>query len=232
MPSIRNYRLNGIILLFTLFVICFCLSANAEPSASTNYTLRKFSASVMPIPPEIQAKMRQYTWQPTCPTPLSGLSYVQLTYYGFDGKAHNGVLIVNRKLARQIVAIFRKLYQQRFPIARMQPVYVFHGNDERSMQANNTSAFNCRFKTGSQTRFSWHAYGRAIDINPMLNPYVKGNIVLPKNARTFINRRQNYRGLIKANGIVTKTFAHYGWRWGGSWRYRKDFQHFEKPADR
>ncbi len=231
MPPIRII-INRIIMLFNVFAICLCTSANAITLDSTDHTLPQFSATINAIPPAIQAKMRQYTWQPACPTPLSDLSYVQLIYYGFDGKAHQGVLIVNRRLAKQIVAIFERLYQQRFPIANMQPMYVFHGNDERAMHANNTSAFNCRFKTGSRTRFSWHAYGRAIDINPAINPYVKGNIVLPGNARAFVNRRQNYSGLIKTNGIVTKTFAHYGWRWGGNWRYRKDFQHFEKPAYR
>ena len=105
--------------------------------------------------------------------PVSQLRAIDVTHFGNDGGVHAGRLIVAADLAEAMVAIFRDLYDARFPIQRMEPIDVYGGDDMRSIKANNTSAFNCRAVTGG-TGWSEHAYGRAIDVNPFVNPYVQG----------------------------------------------------------
>ncbi|NUT40206.1 MAG: M15 family metallopeptidase, partial [Thermoactinospora sp.] len=127
-------------------------------------------------PPAFTSKVREvkrddvpYSWRPGCPVPLSGLRLITLTYWGFDDKAHTGELIVNKSVTDDIVTVFKQLYGWKWPIKRMELVDVFKGDDFDSIDANNTSAFNCRAATGS-SNWSKHAYGLAIDINPRENP--------------------------------------------------------------
>ncbi len=175
-----------------------------------------------------QKIFKKYTWHPGCPVPLKDLKYLNLTYYGFDHKTHKGILIVNKKLAEEVVEIFLQLYTQKFPIERMQLMDDFKGNDVLAMTANNTSAFNCRQITRNSAVYSLHSYGRAIDINTKLNPYVKGNIVLPKNGKPYADRSKPFSGKINLGGEVYQAFIQKGWVWGGSWTSLKDYQHFEK----
>jgi len=208
-------------LLIGLLMLCCALDAFSQ-------ALPAFQGKILPIPHSVQKLMKRYTWKSGCPVSLSRLRYLQLSYYGFDHKAHTGVLIVNAKLAKQVVAIFKTLYQHQFPIRRMEPAYLFKGNDETSMQINNTTAFDCRPITGYQHGYSQHAYGRAIDINTRTNPYVKGKIILPKNATLFVNRDHDFPGKISRGDFIYKAFTSRGWVWGGNWRSLKDYQHFEK----
>ena len=104
----------------------------------------------------------------------------------------------------------------------------YHGDDNTSMQANNTSAFNCRAVTGRPGVFSKHNYRRAIDNNTIQNPYVNGDTVLPKTESRFLDRSKRQSGLIQANGVVVQAFNKSGWKWGGNWTSLKDYQHFEK----
>jgi hypothetical protein len=135
-------------------------------------------------------------------------------------------------VAAEVAEIFDELFQHSFPIAGMEPIDNFDGSDDRSMEANNTSAFNCRDVTGHPGKFSNHSWGRAIDINPLTNPYVKGENVLPPAGKAYLDRTREYQGAILANGFVVKLFERHGWTWGGSWTDRKDYQHFEKPDRR
>jgi len=208
-------------LLISLFIACHAINAFSQ-------TLPAFRGKISPIPANVEKLMRRYTWKPGCPVPLSRLRYLQLRYDGFDHKAHTGVLIVTAKLAKQVVTIFKRLYQHHFPIQSMLPAYRFKGNDETAMQANNTSGFDCRLLTGHKHEYSQHAYGRAIDINTRTNPYVKGHIIIPKNAKSFVNRKPDFPGKISHGDFVYKTFISRGWQWGGDWRSLKDYQHFEK----
>ena len=122
------------------------------------------------------------SWHQGCPVGLSQLRLVTLTYRGFDGRDHTGRLVANRDAAAALVAVFRRLYAARFPIRRMEPVDRYGGDDYRSIEADNTSAFNCRSATGS-THWSNHAYGRAIDVNPIENPYVSNGAQLAPGER-------------------------------------------------
>jgi len=181
-----------------------------------------------PLSGPLRDKVRQTTWHDGCPIPPDELRVLHLSYWDYAGKQQEGILIVNTELAPELIAIFRELLRQHFPIERMEPVENFSGNDERSMDANNTSAFNCRDITGRRGKFSNHSWGRAIDINPLTNPYVKGNRVLPEAGRNYLDRTVAHTGSILASSPIVKLFELHGWAWGGNWPDRKDYQHFEK----
>jgi hypothetical protein len=188
-----------------------------------------FTAEVSAIPPRIAAQMKQSTWHEGCPVGLDQLAYLRLSYWGFDQVPHQGELIVNKKLAAEVVGIFKALYAKRFPIERMQLMDVFKGNDDAAMAVNNTSAFNCRDITNQPGKFSLHSYGVAVDINTLINPYVKGDLVLPEGGRKYQDRTRQVPGMIVRDGFVYNMFIRKGWHWGGDWETRQDYQHFEKP---
>jgi hypothetical protein len=173
-----------------------------------------------------RAELR-YSWRPGCPVPPSQLRRVRLTFRGFDGRAHTGSIVVAARAVPAVEAVFRRLYAARFPIRRMQPVDVFGGSDPRSMAADNTSGFNCRYAVATgPKRWSVHAYGQAIDVNPVENPYVEGGRVRPAAGRRFIDRRRVRAGMAVAGGTLVRAFAAAGWQWGGRWTATPDWQHF------
>ncbi|MFI6388798.1 M15 family metallopeptidase [Nonomuraea sp. NPDC050547] len=186
-------------------------------------------------PPEFTAKISKvsrdrvpYSWRPGCPVPLGDLRLITMTYWGFDDKAHTGELIVRETVTDDIVTVFRKLYAQRWPIKKMELVDAYKGDDYDSIDADNTSAFNCRPATGS-SNWSKHAYGQAIDINPRENPYVTADGgTAHQNAKKFTERPMEGKGVINPRDKVVKAFAAVGWEWGGYWSGTKDYQHFSK----
>jgi D-alanyl-D-alanine carboxypeptidase-like protein len=186
-----------------------------------------FVAHVKPLTPAMKRTMTGVSWKPGCPVGLEDLRAVKMRFWGFDARAHKGTLIVNADIAAKTVRAFGKLYSARFPIRRMQPVDVYGGSDDASMAADNTSAFNCRPITGTTDRWSNHSYGRAIDINTIENPYVKGSTVLPPAGADYLDRSDVRPGMIVAGGLVTAAFAAEGFGWGGDYTSLKDYQHFE-----
>ena len=160
-----------------------------------------------------------------CPVPVSDLRLLRLTHLGFDGRSRVGELVVHRGQATAMVEVFRRLHAARFPIERMVTVEQYGSDDDRSMAANNTSGYNCRLTTGG-TRFSEHAYGTAIDINPVQNPYVRGTTVEPEAGRAYLDRSNVRPGMIVADDPVVRAFAAAGWEWGGDFSTLKDYQHF------
>jgi hypothetical protein len=185
-----------------------------------------------PIPPALLARTKASTWHAGCPVPTDYLRQLDVSYWNFGGMPANGVLIVHKDVVSDLTAIFSQLFRHGFLIERMEPVENFGGSDDRSMEANNTSAFNCRDITGERGKFSNHSWGRAIDVNPLTNPYVKGESILPVQGKAFLDRSRAYPGAILANSFIVQLFAQHGWLWGGSWKDRKDYQHFEKPERR
>jgi hypothetical protein len=160
-----------------------------------------------------------------CPVTTAQLEALRVPYRGFDGRSHVGVLVVNRVVARDVVTVFRRLYVARFPIRRMTPISAFHGSDDASMAADNTSAFNCRRAVGG-SGWSEHAYGTAIDVNPVENPYILNGKVLPPAGRPYVDRSRVRRGMAVAGGVLVRAFAAVGWKWGGRWTGSPDYQHF------
>lgn len=190
-----------------------------------------FYASINPIPKFVQQQMKQYTWRAGCPVSMNDLAYVRLKYWGFDQKSHLGLLIINKQRANEIIKIFAQLYDEKFPIQSMKPLYIYEGDDNKSMADNNTSAFNCRPMTGTTHKFSQHSYGTAVDINPLLNPYTKGDVVLPPAGAKYLDRSKAQPGMVTANSTIYQLFTKAGWTWGGNWHDLKDYQHFEKPLN-
>jgi hypothetical protein len=185
-----------------------------------------FSAKVEAIPLALRERMiRVGSWRPACPVPISRLRLVTLRYWGFDGEPHVGHLVIARGASWKVASVFRKLFDRRFPIRRMRLIENYGADDDRSMAADNTSAFNGRYVSGTR-RWSMHAYGIAIDIDPVENPYVAGSHVSPYVGRAFADRSLRRPGMIRAGGAVVRAFAAIGWEWGGYWRPARDYQHF------
>ncbi|MCU1497142.1 MAG: hypothetical protein JWM47_1095 [Acidimicrobiales bacterium] len=165
------------------------------------------------------------SWRPGCPVGPAGLRRIGVAYWGYDGSRHTGDLVVAASEASDVVRVFAHLYATRFQIRRIHPVTAYGSDDDRSMAANNTSAFNCRPVAGT-TRWSQHAYGTAIDINPVQNPYVTASgQVSPPSGRPWVDRNQRVPGMVHRGGPVTSAFAFIGWGWGGDWSGSKDYQH-------
>jgi hypothetical protein len=165
------------------------------------------------------------SWSAGCPVPPADLRILSLSHWNYAGSVSTGKLVVAAELANQVVDIFQELYEAGFPIERMELVDKYDGDDNLSMAANNTSAFNCRLVTGGTT-YSEHSYGRAIDINPLVNPYVQGSTVLPPAGSAYVDRSLDATGMIHTNDEVVQAFADRGWIWGGTWSSLKDYQHF------
>lgn len=173
------------------------------------------------------------SWRPGCPVGPDQLRRVEVEHLGFDGQIHHGEVIVNEDRVAQTIEAFAELLRLRYPIEKIRTVQRYPGaEDELSMEDNNTSAFNCRGIPGSDS-WSQHAYGRAIDINPLVNPYISASGELePKTAGAYLDRGRTDPGLLHDGDPVVRLFVEHGWTWGGHWRNPKDYQHFELPVGR
>jgi D-alanyl-D-alanine carboxypeptidase len=198
-------------------------------SASTAHADERrpeFHGTISTLDAATRELMTGRSWRPGCPVPLRDLRLLRMTYWGFDRRAHRGRMVVHRWYANEIVRAFHRLYDERFPIRSMVLVDRFGADDKRSMRADNTSGFNCRYRAGVCCRWSQHAYGRAIDIDPVENPYVWSGGFSPPNGRRFLDRSMHRRGMIHHHDAVWWAFHAVGWSWGGDWRTEKDYQHF------
>ena len=185
-----------------------------------------FRSTISQLDTAQRERMTDVSWRPGCPVSLDALRLLTLTYHGFDGAPHTGRLVVPRDVAATLVGVFRRLYAARFPIRRMRPVDAYGGDDFRSIEADNTSAFNCRRVDGT-SRWSNHAYGRAVDVNPIENPYVTSRGTTSHQAsRPYLDRRRARPGMATPGGVLVREFGAAGWGWGGAWSGAHDYQHF------
>jgi hypothetical protein len=166
-----------------------------------------------------------------CHQALDELDYVTVKYWGFDNREYQGALLIHRELSRDIVYIFDELYSKHFPIYKMQSPEIILFSEDEIMAKNITVSFNCREVTGQQGILSQHSYGRAIDINPLINPYVKGKLIIPPQGEEHIARNAFHPGKITQHSFIYALFTSRGWDWGGNWNDLQDFQHFEKRAN-
>jgi hypothetical protein len=209
-----------------LALVVTLAAAPATGGASTGTEAPVFQGSIAPLPASLRATMTGVSWRQSCPVALDDLRLVRARHLGFDGRVRTGRLVVHRDVARDVLTVLRRLYVARFPIRRMVPVDAYGGSDFRSIEADNTSAFNCRYVDGT-TRWSEHAYGRAIDLNPIENPYVASNGTTSHRASRAYLRRDPYRpGMAVEGGVVVRAFDAVGWSWGGRWSGARDYQHF------
>jgi hypothetical protein len=213
----------AITLAATLVAALVCSPWATPASASFRSEIDRIDAA--------QAKrMTGVSWRRGCPVALRDLRLLTLSHWGFDGRERTGRLIVHRDVARELVQVFGDLYAAHFPIRQMVPVDAYGGSDFRSIEADNTSAFNCRFVEGT-TRWSNHAYGRAIDVNPIENPYVSGGSTSHAASRPYIGRSPRRPGMAYEGGALVRAFDRIGWGWGGRWTSSvKDYQHFSETG--
>ncbi|MCK5854377.1 MAG: M15 family metallopeptidase [Sulfurovaceae bacterium] len=194
----------------------------------------EFQAHIYDISPNLKNKMiKDNSWRKGCPVDTVDLRYLKLTHINFEGEDMVGELIVHKDISDDMVSVLRELYAIGYPINQMKLVSDFKGNDWQSIEAGNTSAFNCRKATGSK-KWSKHSYGRAIDINPIENPYVSRKGYISHKASIKYKKRRHIvdtpadKAVLLKNDEATLIFKKYGFSWGGDWRTVKDYQHFVK----
>ena len=184
-----------------------------------------FAPQVAPVPDDVVARA---TWSEACPVARADLRYVTLPFWGFDQELHTGELLLHADAVDAVLAGFQRLFDRRFPIEEMRIVRPEELDAPPTGDGNNTTAFVCRPTRGSQ-RWSEHAYGRAVDINPFHNPYVKGDLVLPELASTYADRSNVRPGMLTADDVAG--FRDTGWGWGGEWRSLKDHMHLSASGN-
>ncbi len=205
---------------------------STAPRAPEGRTARTFRATVRPV---TRADVR-YSYAPGCPVAPRQLRKLRVSYWGFDGDVHRGTLIVAHWAVAPVRAAFRGAFRDRFKVRKIRPVERYYRgsragmakSDARSMRADNTSAFNCRYATGS-SRFSAHSWGDAVEVNPRENPHVLGGRTYPPNGARFADRGRKHKGMLRAGSAMTKVMRKRGWTWGGTYR-SPDYQHFSRTG--
>jgi D-alanyl-D-alanine carboxypeptidase-like protein len=182
----------------------------------------RYAATVEAVPDDVLARS---TYRAGCPTSAAELRYLTMSFWGFDGRPHTGEMIVNGSVAKDVTMVFRLLYEARFPIEEMRVTTAAELTAPPTGDGNNTAGFVCRDVTAS-TGWSAHAYGFAIDLDPFCNPYVKGDLVLPELASSYVDRSNVRPGMVQPGDVAVRAFAAIGWDWGGEWTDPRDIQHF------
>lgn len=184
-----------------------------------------------PVPDKVWARMQGKTYQENPHVKREHLRYIRALHWDYDQKIHLGEMVCHRQIADRLVSILRALYEGHYPIQRMLLPDVYDADDEKQMQANNSSCF-CYREVAGAGKLSKHAQGLAVDINTLYNPYYKKRkdgtlFVQPSTARRYCNRSRTFRYKISDNDLCVRLFKKHGFEWGGDWRSCKDYQHFE-----
>lgn len=221
-----------------------CKARNPENDATENRTADNMQKTApqeaietdvfraYPIDSTLFARIDGRSYKKGCRIPLSELRYLKVLHTGFDGETHIGEIICNRAIADDLLDIFRTLFEARYPIEHMVLIDEYDADDRRSMEANNSSAFNYR-EIRNTGKLSNHSFGYAVDINPLFNPCVivrnGQTIVDPAAGSAYADRTRDFPGKIDPNDLCYREFRKHGFVWGGDWKSLKDYQHFEKP---
>jgi hypothetical protein len=196
-------------------------------SGASSAALPPFTSSVA----SVSASQLGKTWRPGCPVAPGQLRLLHLRYMGFDGHSRVGTMVVNASVVTSVVRVFATLYAKHFPIHSMVPESNFQGKDPASMAADNTSGFNCRYAVATGPKqWSVHAFGEAIDVNPVQNPYVFNGVAQPIDGKAYVNRSDVRPGMAEVGGVLNDAFASVGWLWGGRWSASPDYQHFSSTG--
>ena len=186
-------------------LLCLCVAAAALTAPAAQAA--GYTSTVTPIPKDMRKAMTGVSWHKGCPASLAELRLITATHRTPDGGAATGQLIVHRDVAATVDMVLKRLWQINYPIERMEPVDRYGGDDWQSIEANNTSAFNCRAATGS-SKWSNHAYGKAIDINPIQNPWIENGKVFHKASWKYVDRsKRRSPMMILPNDKVVRIFA-------------------------
>lgn len=204
-------------------------ATTVAPTTSTTMTSTTmspaFEATIEPVTEDIVWA----TWREDCPLHFSALSLLTMTYWTADGTVATGQMTINSSVAGDVVTAFGQLFEMRFPIERMALVDDYNGDDKAAMAANVTSGFNCRFVDGTE-RWSNHAFGLAVDINPLVNPWVRDETALPIAGAAYIDREMALPGMIHVGDDIIAVWEGVGWSWGGTWQ-SPDYMHFSQPGN-
>ncbi len=201
-------------------------ASDAIQTPATEPTVPSFEFQVRPLTTPEQEAMIGVSWNPGCPVELSELRHIELTHWGFDQQVHRGVLVMHAEAAEPMRQVFTQLYAAQFPIRSMIPIEAFNGDDFESIEADNTSSFNCRTATRSE-HWSRHSYGLAIDINPIENPYLfNGERTTHDASWPYLDRDNIRPGMAVESSVLVAAFDEVGWHWGGRWVGNVDIQHF------
>lgn len=185
----------------------------------------EFTFTLGPVPGDVAARS---SWKEGCPVGLEDLSYLTVSFVGFDGETHTGELLVNQAFSEGTVEVMRVLYETRFPIEEMRVITAAEIDAPPTGDWNSTTSFVCRPAVGRESGWSMHAFGLAIDINPFHNPYLRGEVVVPELATAYTDRADVRPGMIESTSQVVDAFAAMGWEWGGNWQSAKDWMHFSE----
>jgi hypothetical protein len=169
------------------------------------------------------------SWREECPLHFDELSLLTMTYWNFDGEVATGEMVVNTAVVDDVVTVFSDIFDLEFPIERMELVDNYGGDDKAAMRANVTSSFNCRYVDGTE-RWSNHAFGLAVDINPLINPWAREGNVLPLEGEPYTGREQPIPGMVNLGDEIVTVFEQVGWTWGGVWQ-SPDYMHFSRPGN-
>lgn len=212
-----------------LAVLLVQCAAPPEPAPARTAAPSSPTSAPVRVHPVTAAELGA-SWHPGCPVEPGQLRRIDIVHVGFDGQTHQGTLVVHEVVVAEVLSVFDQLNRLRYPIEKIRTADHYPAAaDELSMEDNNTSAFNCREIPGSG-RWSWHAYGRAVDLNPRLNPSVRTDGAFePSNAAAYLDRNRTDPGLIHPGDPPVAEFTAAGWRWGGYWQSPVDYQHFELP---
>jgi hypothetical protein len=212
------------------------IESTATSTAGTSYILCDGFTS-QPLPADVISRITgsSYPADDSALISLDDLSYLTLLYVNFDGQDMEGEMICNKSIAKDLLEIFKELYDNQYPIERIELVDFYQADDESSMENNNTSCFNYRMISGSN-KLSKHSAGLAVDLNPLYNPAVStakdgSTKVEPATASAYIDRSQNFAHKIDTSDLAYQVFIRHGFTWGGNWHSKKDYQHFEKSID-
>ncbi len=217
----RRLRVALAVVVVSCSVIIDCWSTTAANALTKGS--QRFLASIAPV----TSTQLGATWHVGCPVGPIALRAVTMPYWGFDGRVHRGVLVVNEAVTSSVVKVFSTLYAHRFPIKEMVPEAAYHGDDNAAAAADDTSGFNCRDAVApGPPHWSVHAYGEAIDVNDVENPYIDGATIIPPTGAAYRDRADLRPGMATPGGVLVEAFASVGWYWGGRWSGAPDYQHF------
>lgn len=209
-----------------MFVVMLCMSMICLAQTKEGFSVSEISDQVM-------ARMEGKSFRKGCTTKREDLRYLTLLHYDQHGKVQRGEMVVNKAIAKDVIEIFEALFEAKYPIEKVRLIDEYDGDDELSMEDNNSSSFNFRVVSGTKT-LSKHALGMAVDINTLYNPYVYASggklIVEPVTARAWSRNRKKSRNpmIMTSDDLCVRLFKQHGFTWGGDWKVRKDYQHFEK----